>query len=89
MAVVRRDGKWTLEKVQNGVYEIKRRGDLKARVITDEYEPTGMIDEVGMDVMTRTIEVRNFKGAEQEFQKYAKQSDRGGSALGGGFGLFR
>ncbi|GKZ14333.1 hypothetical protein [Haladaptatus sp. T7] len=84
MAVVRRNGKWTLEKQQNGVYEIRERGNLQARVITDDYEPQGMMNDLRMDVMTQTIEVRDFKDAEREFQNYIKKSESSGFGLGGG-----
>jgi hypothetical protein len=82
MGTVRRDGKWTLEKDQDGVYAICERGEMKARVITDEYEPQGMMDNVQTDMMTETIEVRDFQGAKREFKNYIE------SAESGGFGIF-
>lgn len=81
MATVRRDGKWTLEKDQEGVYAVCERGDLRARVITDDYEPQGILDDVTSDVMTETIEVRSFKDAEQEFQNYIEKAESGGFSL--------
>lgn len=82
MGVVRRDGKWTLEKARDGVYEIRERGNLRARIITDDYEPSGMMDDVQMDVMTPAIEVRNFPAAVREFKNYVEDAESGG------FGLF-
>ncbi|WP_458210507.1 hypothetical protein [Haladaptatus sp. NG-SE-30] len=57
MGVVRRDGKWTLEKERDGVYNICERGDCRAQIITNDYESHGPMDTVQMDVMTHTIEV--------------------------------
>ena len=82
MGTVRRDGKWTLEKDRDGVYKIRERGDLRVRIVTAVYEPRGPMDDVQMDVMTETIEVRDFSGAKQEFERYVRDAERGG------FGLF-
>jgi len=82
MATVRREGKWTLEKDHEGVYAVCERGDLCARIITDDYEPQGILDDVTSDVMTETIEVRSFKDAEREFQSCIEKAE------GGVFGLF-
>jgi len=78
MGTVRREGKWTLEKDEDGVYAICERGDLRARIITADYEPQGLLDDVTTDMMTETIEVRSFSEAEQEFQKYIKDMESGG-----------
>ena len=78
METVRREGKWTLEKDEDGVYAICERGDLRARIITADYEPQGLLDDVTTDMMTETIEVRSFSEAEQEFQKYIKDMESGG-----------
>ena len=78
MGTVRREGKWTLEKDEDGVYAICERGDLRARIITADYEPQGLLDDVTTDMMTETIEVRSFSEAEQEFQKYIKDLESGG-----------
>ncbi len=78
MGTVRRDGKWTLEKDEDGVYAICERGELRARVITDDYEPQGLLDDATTDMMTETIEVRSFSEAEQEFQNYIKDMESGG-----------
>jgi len=78
MGTVRREGKWTLEKDEDGVYAICERGDLRARIITADYEPQELLDDVTTDMMTETIEVRSFSEAEQEFQKYIKDMESGG-----------
>ena len=81
MGTVRREGKWTLEKDREGVYAVCERGKLRARIITPDYEPQGMMDDVTSDMMTETIEVRSFKGAEREFLNYIEQADSGGYSL--------
>ena len=81
MATVRREGKWTLEKDRKGVYAICERGELCARIITADYEPQGMMDDVASDMMTQTIEVRNFKEAEQEFRRYIEEVESSGFSL--------
>lgn len=78
MGTVRREGKWTLEKDQDGVYAICERGTLRARIITDDYVPQGLMDDVTTDLMTETIEVRSFSEAEQEFQNYIRDAESGG-----------
>jgi len=82
MGVVRREGKWTLEKVSEGLYEVRERDQLRAEIITDEFEPSGAFGGTSLDPMTETIEVGSFSQAETEFEQIA--SDSGG----GGFGFF-
>lgn len=81
MGTVRREGKWTLEKERDGVYEVRERGDLCARIVTADYEPRGPMDDVQMDVMTETIEVRDFTGAKREFDQYIEDAESGGLGL--------
>lgn len=82
MGVVRREGKWSLEKERDGVYAINERGELRARILTADYESQGMMDNVEMDMVTEQIEVRNFSEAKHEFEAYIERAKRGG------FGLF-
>lgn len=81
MGTVRREGKWTLEKDREGVYAVCERGNLRARIITPDYEPQGMMDDVTSDMMTETIEVRNFTEAEKEFHNYIEQAESGSFSL--------
>lgn len=81
MGVVRRDGKWRLLKDRDGVYEIQERNQLRARIITAEYESQGMMENIQMDPMTPTIEVRDFSEAEQEFERYIEDAESGGFGL--------
>lgn len=50
MGTVRREGKWSLEKDRDGVYEVQERGELRARIITADCESQGPMDDVQMDV---------------------------------------
>jgi hypothetical protein len=36
---MKREEEWTLEKEQNGLYEVKKRGSVKAEIITPDYSP--------------------------------------------------
>lgn len=81
MATVRREGKWTLEKDREGVYAICERGELCARILTADYEPQGIMDEVESDMMTETIEVFDFTEAEQEFHNNIEEVESGGFSL--------
>jgi hypothetical protein len=78
MGTVRREGKWTLEKDRKGVYAICERGELRARIITDDYERQGLMDDVANDMMTETIEVHSRADARQEFQDYVERAEGGG-----------
>lgn len=81
MATVRREGKWTLEKDRDGVYAICERGELRARILTPDYESQGIMDEVVSDMMTETIEVGSFSEAEREFHDYIEHAESGGLSL--------
>ncbi len=81
MGVVKREGKWTLEKKKQGVYAIKSRKQQQAKIITDEYKPEQFSDE-RMDVMTEVIEVSDFKAAKRAFMDYIKRQERGGGLFG-------
>ena len=78
MGTVRREGKWTLEKDREGVYAVCERGELRARIVTADYERQGLMDDVANDMMTETIEVRSFSDAEQEFHDYVERAESGG-----------
>ena len=78
MGTVRRDGKWTLEKDREGVYAICERGELRARIVTADYEPQGPMDNVANDMMTETIEVRSASDAREEFRDYVERAESGG-----------
>ncbi|MFB6100466.1 MAG: hypothetical protein ABEK16_04295 [Candidatus Nanohalobium sp.] len=70
MGVVKRDGKWRLEKEQKGVYLVTERGEQKAKIITGDYTPSGPMNDERNSMMSNIIEVKNFKEAKKEFRSF-------------------
>jgi hypothetical protein len=77
MGVVKREGRWRLEKKKEGVYQVTKRGELEAKIITGEYEPEGPFSDERGGMMVDSIEVKDFNQAKQEFQTFVK-GNRGG-----------
>ena len=74
MGVVKKDGKYRLEKKKGGVYLVTERKDPIVKIITSEYEANDIIDErIGLDVR----EVREFKEAKKEFQNVIDEREKG------------
>lgn len=70
MGVVRRNGKWRLEKIEKGLYEVTERGNVCAEIMTDEYkEDPGLLDIPG-NMGVRTHEVKEFEDAVNVFKDY-------------------
>lgn len=67
MGVVRREGKWTLEKEKDGLYAICRRKQKVAEIVTDDYVSEPFEFNVSM---VETIQVSDFKAAENAFKDY-------------------
>jgi len=84
MGVVRREGKWRMSKVNDGLYEILERDQLIVEVVTDEYQGSGGVFGSGASTnpTIKTIEVSDFSEAEDVFYEYAEGN------RGGGLGLF-
>ena len=78
MGVVKRDGKWRLEKKQKGVYLVTERGEQKAKIITGDYEPSGPMNDERNSMMANLIEVKDFKEAKKEFRGFVE----GGNSTG-------
>lgn len=76
MSVVRREGKWTLEKIEDGAYSICERKEEVARIITAEYEPSGF-DDLRSSFFQDVYEVRDFGEAEKKFQRYIEEAEEG------------
>lgn len=76
MGIVKREGKWRLEKIEDGRYEITRRKNKKAEIITDEYTPSNTLGS-GPSLTTEVIEVKNFKEAKKEFKNYIEEYESG------------
>ncbi|MFB6200106.1 MAG: hypothetical protein ABEJ83_04455 [Candidatus Nanohaloarchaea archaeon] len=81
MGVVRREGKWALEKKQDGVYIITARDEPQAKVITDEYVPESDFSDERNDMMIEVIEVSDFDEAKEVFDDYRKGGGGGGFSL--------
>ena len=74
MGVVKKDGKYRLEKNKDGVYLVTERKDPIVKIITSEYDANDIIDErIGLDVR----EVRDFKEAKKEFQNVIDEREKG------------
>lgn len=72
MGVVRREGKWRLVKVEDGLYEVQERDQVVAEIVTDDYSSSGMFSGGFSDPLSQTIEVRDFGEAEDVFQEYVE-----------------
>lgn len=78
MGVVKRDGRWRLEKKKEGVYRITERKEVRAKIITGDYVASGFSDERS-DMFTEVIEVKDFSAAKKEFKAFIKdEEDSGG-----------
>lgn len=78
MGVVKREGKWKLEKKKEGVYLVAERGEQKAKIITGDYEPSGMMNDERNSMMANVIEVKDFSEAKKEFKNFVN----GGNSTG-------
>jgi hypothetical protein len=80
MGVVRRQGKWKLSKVEDGLYEVKERDQSVVEIITDDYESGGGVLGGGAtsNPAMKTIEVSDFSEAEDVFEEYASGERDGG-----------
>jgi len=76
MGVVRREGDWRLEKLEEGHYEISYQRDPQAKVITPEYE-AGMMDDATLSALP-VHEVGSYSEAEGIFEEHTY----GGSPAG-------
>lgn len=74
MGVVRREGEWRLEKVEEGHYELTHRGELEGKVLTPDYDP-GFMDDASMG-MHAVYEVDSYAEAEGVFEEHARGDSR-------------
>jgi len=72
MGVVRRDGDWRLEKVEDGHYELTYQRELYAKIATPEFDP-GLMGSVGFGLET-VYEVDSYAEAEGIFEEHAAGS---------------
>lgn len=78
MGVVKRDGKWKMEKKKDGVYLVTERGEQRAKIITGDYEPSGMMNDERNSMMANIIEVKNFEEAKEEFKDFVENEGSSG-----------
>lgn len=69
MEVVKRDGKWTLERKFDGLYFVKNRGQAQVKIMTDKFKSNSVRDETD-DAMMEVEEVEDFEEAKQVFESY-------------------
>ncbi|MFP8958139.1 hypothetical protein ACLI4Y_15560 [Natrialbaceae archaeon A-CW3] len=81
IGVVRREGNWRLEKIDNGFYEITYENQTEVQVFTPKYNP-GVFDERN-GLVVPVEEVGSFSEAEALFTEMAQNS---GSSQVAGFG---
>ncbi|MFB6245925.1 MAG: hypothetical protein ABEJ03_06290 [Candidatus Nanohaloarchaea archaeon] len=77
MGVVKRDGKWRLEKKKKGVYLVTENKQVVAKIVTGDYEPQGMMDERS-SLDAQVIEVKDFDEAKKEFRNFVEGNSGGG-----------
>lgn len=77
MGVVKRKGKWRLEKVKKGHYAITHRRNKQAEIVTDEYTPSGGVMGSDMDILSERIEVSDFEEAKRAFESYVDRQESG------------
>lgn len=82
MGVVRREGDWRLEKIEEGVYEITFQREPQLKVLTEEQEPD-MFGTTGFD-MTPVREVNSYSEAVGLFEEKAHGPPPIGMDTGGG-----
>lgn len=83
MGVVRRDGKWRLEKLEEGHYEVTHQQKPQAKVLTTDYSP-GMMDDASFALIP-VHEVSSYAEAEGIFEEYAHGGQPDGlTSIGGG-----
>ena len=82
MGVVRREGDWRLEKLEDGIYEITYQRDAQVKVVTPEYKP-GNFENPMIDTIP-VREVGSYAEAEGLFEESAHGESPGGFGLGEG-----
>ncbi|WP_435098064.1 hypothetical protein [Halarchaeum sp. P4] len=76
MSVTQRAGEWTLDKKEPGVYLVKRRGHLQAKVVTDDCEPTETVEYLLDDGVADVIEVETADDAHERFRTLVSERAR-------------
>lgn len=92
MGVVRREGDWRLERVEDGLYEVTYQDERQLKILTSDYEP-GVVDAPFVDSVP-VREVGAYSDAEELFLSevdkgapvgFAAPGSGGEPSLGGDF----
>ena len=83
MGVVRREGDWRLEKLEDGIYAITYDHQLEAKVVTSDYDP-GIFDE-RFDVTAPVHEVNSFQDAVDLLEEFASSESPSSMGIFKGF----
>ncbi|GAD51723.1 hypothetical protein MBEHAL_0483 [Halarchaeum acidiphilum MH1-52-1] len=70
MGITQRTGRWTLDEKAPGVYLIKRRGRLRAKVVTAACDPDETLDYLLDGGVEDVIEVDCEAAARERFRDY-------------------
>lgn len=81
MGVVRREGDWRLEKLEDGLYEITYQNDAQVKVVTPDHTPRGFENPMLDTIPVR--EVGSYAEVEGLFEEKAHGSDPDGFGFGG------
>ncbi|MFB6077543.1 MAG: hypothetical protein ABEJ80_01020 [Halarchaeum sp.] len=69
MSVTERAGEWTLDEKETGVFLVKRRGHLQAKVVTMESEPSDALEYLLDGGVADVIEVESPEDAYERFHR--------------------
>lgn len=70
MSITQRTGWWTLDEKAPGVYLIKRRGHLHAKVVTADSDPDDALDYLLDDGVGSVYEVDCEEAVRERFRDY-------------------
>ncbi|QLC33812.1 hypothetical protein EFA46_006235 [Halarchaeum sp. CBA1220] len=76
MSVTQRTGEWTLDEKEPGVYLVKRRGHLQAKVVTDDCEPSETVEYLLEGGVADVIEVETAADAYERFRTLVAERAR-------------
>jgi hypothetical protein len=69
---IRSEGEWTLEKGSDGMYEVRERGALRARIFTEDAATEEIIPDVELSNLTASVTVDEDTDPEDEFENYVE-----------------
>jgi hypothetical protein len=69
---IRSEGDWTLEQHDEGMYEVREDGSLRARIFTQDATSSEVLPDVELSQMTASITVDDDTDPEDEFETYVE-----------------